>query len=197
MAFPPAPRVLSPLPPDLRRGLVGLLSCSLLSVIFTVGSLIWFTYRLIFWRRYYSRYPGYNQCIILIYNLLLADLQQSSSMLVTPYWLQIDQLTAYSPACFIQAWLINFGDVSSGLFVLAIAVHTFTVVIKGKQIGNRTFVGCVVALWMFCVLITLIAPATHGKYVFVPAGAWVRPPPPLPTFAFYEDDSFLFLLTPT
>jgi hypothetical protein len=177
--FPAAPRVISPLPPELRHGLIGLLSCSLLSVVSTICLLSWLTYRLVFWRRYYSQYPGYNQCILLIYNLLLADLQQSSSFLITPYWLQIDQLTAYSPACFIQAWLINFGDVSSGLFILAIAVHTFTVVIKRKHISHGTFVGCVIGLWIFCVLITLIAPAVHGKYVFVPSGAWVSFHPPI------------------
>lgn len=174
----PAPRVVSPLPPELRRGLIALMSCSLLSVITTFCVLIFLTWRFVFWRRYYSRYPGYNQCVILIYNLLLADLQQSSSFLVTPYWLQTNQLSAYSGACFAQAWLINFGDVASGLFVLAIGAHTFAVVVGRRMLGYKTFVGCVVGLWIFCVVITVIAPASHGKYVFVPAGGWVRILPP-------------------
>ena len=142
----PSPFVVSPLPPELRRGLIALLSCSLLSVITTSCLLVFLTQRFIFWRRYYNRYPGYNQCVVLIFNLLLADLQQSSSFLVMPYWLMTDQLSAHSPACFVQGWLINLGDVASGMFVLAIAAHTFAVVVGRRMLGHKTFIGCLVGL---------------------------------------------------
>ncbi|PGH35929.1 hypothetical protein GX50_01254 [[Emmonsia] crescens] len=168
----PSPRVISPLPDQNRHGMIAVFTCSLLSVIATGSLLVWLTYRLIFWRRYYTRYPGNNQFIVLIFNLLLADLHQASAIMISPHWLRIDMISTYSPACFAQGWLINFGNVASGLFVLAIAIHTFTTVVTRKTLRHGVFVGCVVGLWVFCLILTLIGPALHGRYVFVPTGAW-------------------------
>ncbi|OJD14781.1 hypothetical protein AJ78_04903 [Emergomyces pasteurianus Ep9510] len=166
------PRVISPLPSENRRGIIAIFICSLLSTIATSSVLLWLTYRLVFWRRFYTRYPGNNQFIVLIFNLLLADLHQASSFMISPAWLRMDQISAYSPACFAQGWLINFGDVASGLFVLAIAAHTFSTVIMRKTLRHGVFVGCVVGLWIFCLVLTAIAPAVRGRYVFMPTGAW-------------------------
>ncbi|OAX79837.1 hypothetical protein ACJ72_05843 [Emergomyces africanus] len=168
----PDPRVITPLPSENRQAIIAFFICGLISFIAAGSVLVWLTYRLVFWRRYYTRYPGYNQFIVLIFNLLLADLHQASSVLINPLWLRRNEMSAYSGACFAQAWLINFGDVASGLFVLAIAVHTFSTVTTRKTLRNWTFVGCVVGLWILCLILTFIGPVVHGRYVFVPTGAW-------------------------
>ncbi|KAK2782526.1 hypothetical protein FQN52_000855 [Onygenales sp. PD_12] len=146
------PSHISPLPPDHRRGLIAVGVTSLISTLATAGLFAFITYRLVHWRKYYSTYIGYNQYVILIYNLLLADLQQAVGFLLALYWVDKDMLTSNSPACFVQGWLLQVGDPSSGLFVLAIAVHTFATVLMGRKLAHRSFVGC--------------------GHLYVPSGAW-------------------------
>ncbi|EEH47090.1 uncharacterized protein PADG_03188 [Paracoccidioides brasiliensis Pb18] len=155
-----------------RKGLIVLFTCALVSAIATFSTLVWLTYRFIFWKRYYTRYPGYNQCIVLIFNLLLADMQQAGSFLIAPYWLSLDAMPARTTACFFQGWLTTIGDISSGLFILAIALHTFTVVITRKHLEHRTFVACVIVLWTFCVTLAIAGAAVRGQNVFRPGGGW-------------------------
>jgi hypothetical protein len=97
---------------------------------------------------HYRTFLGYNQYVLLVLNLLIADLQQSSAFLISWNWIRVDAILAPSAPCFAQAWLLHSGDVSSGFFVLAIAVHTFITAVYGKRIGHKTFgvmVGCIVS----------------------------------------------------
>lgn len=172
----PGPQVIHPIPDANRRGMIALFTLSLFSVITTGALVAWLTYRLIFWRRYYTRYPGRNQFIVLIYNLLIADLHQALANMVSPYWLIKDMVSTYSPACFAQGWLINVGNIASGMFVLAIAVHTFVNVVTRKTLGHGVFVGSVTGVWIFSIVVTLIGPALRGIRIYAPTGAWVRFP---------------------
>jgi hypothetical protein len=129
----------------------------LASSISTLSLLIFITHRMVYWRKYYEESIAQNQIFILIYNLLLADFQQALSFLISFYWISQNKL----------------GDMSSGLWVLAIAVHTFVSLVGQKTVPMRTFVWCVIGLWMFCLTLTAIGPITHRKDFFVPAGAWV------------------------
>lgn len=172
----PGPQVIHPIPDANRRGMIALFTLSLFSVITTGALVAWLTYRLIFWRRYYTRYPGRNQFIVLIYNLLIADLHQALANMVSPYWLIKDMVSTYSPACFAQGWLINVGNIASGMFVLAIAVHTFVNVVTRKTLGHGVFVGSVIGVWIFSIVVTLIGPALRGIHIYAPTGAWVRFP---------------------
>ncbi|OAX81034.1 hypothetical protein ACJ72_04628 [Emergomyces africanus] len=165
-------RIISPIPHENRIGMIVLFTCSLMSVMATGSLLVWLTYRLVYWRRFYTRYPGHNQFVVLIFNLLLADLHQATANMVSPYWLHMDKMSAYSPLCFAQGWLFNFGNISSALFVLTIAAHTFANVVTRKTLRHEVFVGCVIALWIFCVILTLLAPVLRGRYIFAPTGAW-------------------------
>jgi len=145
----------------------------LVSSISTLSLLIFITYRMIYWRKYYDEPIAQNQIFILIYNLLLADFQQALSFLISFYWISQNKLVGPSVACFAQGWLIQIGDMSSGLWVLAIAVHTFVNLVGQKTVPMRTFVCCVISLWMFCLTLTAIGPIMVRKDFFVPAGAWV------------------------
>ncbi|KAK2755584.1 hypothetical protein FQN54_006524 [Arachnomyces sp. PD_36] len=163
---------IDPLPEDHRRGLIAIVVLAFLSVIATASLLGFLTFRLIFWRRYYKRYMGYNQYIILIYNLLLADFQQAIGFFLSIVWVAKDSIHAPSATCFIQGWTLQIGDPASGMFVLTIAVHTFFMVFMGKRISHRMFVGCLVASWAFMALLVIIPTAKHGVTTYVPAGAW-------------------------
>ncbi|KAK8155033.1 G protein-coupled glucose receptor regulating Gpa2-domain-containing protein [Phyllosticta citrichinensis] len=166
------PASLDVLPDELRRTLWPIGIFAVLSVIACSGLLGWITYRLLVWRRHYHTYVGYNQYVLLIYNLLLADLQQAVSFIISFYWIQENRITAPSPACNAQAWLVQIGDVSSGMFVLAIALHTFWGIVKGRQLPHRTFVCTTIFIWTVAVLLSILGPILHGSKYFTAAGAW-------------------------
>lgn len=166
--------VIDPLPDKHRRGLIAICVISFLSVVATTTLLGFITFRLIFWRRYYKRYMGYNQYIILIYNLLLADFQQAIGFFLSIVWVVKDKIYAPSATCFLQGWTLQIGDPASGMFVLTIAIHTFFMVFMGRRISHKMFVGCLIASWGFMLLLVIIPTASHGTTTYVPAGAWVR-----------------------
>ncbi|CAG8953924.1 hypothetical protein HYFRA_00010885 [Hymenoscyphus fraxineus] len=163
---------LDPLPLDVRNGMIAMGVIGAISTASTFALLVFITYRMLFWRKYYLRPVATNQIFVLIYNLLLADLQQAVSFLIAFHWIAKNKLVGPSPICFAQGWLIQIGDLSSGLWVLAIAIHTFINLVLQKTIPFSMFVVAVVLVWLFCVILTIIGPITHHKNFFVPAGAW-------------------------
>ena len=123
----------------------------MLSVGASLTLVSFIVYRLITWKLHYRTFIGYNQYVLLVLNLLIADLQQSSAFLISWNWIRVDAILAPSAPCFAQAWLLHSGDVSSGFFVLAIALHTFITAVYGKRIGHKTFgvaVVCIVRVLM-------------------------------------------------
>lgn len=164
---------IDPLPSAQRKGLIAVSVMAILSFIATLVLILFITYRLVFWRSNYARYIGYNQYIVLIYNLVLADLQQSLAFLICIKWIAEDKIQGSSAACFLQGFWLQIGDPSSGLFVLAIAFHTFLLVTMGHKLSHRTFVTGVIAIWVFVAVLVIIPLASHGRFVFIPSGAWV------------------------
>lgn len=80
---------------------------------------------------------------------------------------------APSVSCFAQGWLIQIGDLSSGIWVLAIGIHTFYGLVSRTVIPYSTFVCMVLGVWIFCLALTLSGPATHPHDFFVNTGVWV------------------------
>jgi hypothetical protein len=164
---------IDPLPDDHRRGLIGVSVLALMSAVTTFGMLSFITYRLIFWKRYTKSYLGYNQCVILIYNLLIADFQQSLAFSLNIHWIASNKIYSPSPPCFLQGLWVQIGDTSSGLFALAIALQTFMQVTLGRQLGYKWFVTGVVGIWVFEIMMAIIPIASNGGDPFAPTGAWV------------------------
>ncbi|KAI9929831.1 hypothetical protein ASPWEDRAFT_100207 [Aspergillus wentii DTO 134E9] len=160
------------LPRIQRDGLIAISILATISLIATSSLLVFFTYRMIFWTKYYKRYIGYNQFVVLIYNLILADFLQGLGFIISLRWIATNSVKASDPACFLQGIWLQVGDPMSGLFVLAIAVHTFLSVSMGYQLEHRIFVASIVGLWVFGVLMVIIPIATYGRYVWYPAVAW-------------------------
>lgn len=71
------PDSLDPLPPVLQRGLVAVAFFGILSLVSSTGLFFFLSYKLCRW--YYKGHlaNGANQFLLLIYNLLLADIQQA------------------------------------------------------------------------------------------------------------------------
>lgn len=122
-----------------------------------------------------------NQFLILIYNLLLADMEQASAFLLNASWLAGDSIRVGSRTCFAQGWLVSVGDLASSLFIGAIAVHTYLTVVWEYKPRQRVFYAIVVAIWLFAHLISALGIIiTHngrsggGFYVRAAAWCWIN-----------------------
>lgn len=165
--------VITPLGSTRRWGLIASICVASVSFVATFSLLCFLTYRMIFWKKYHRRYIGYNHYIVLVYNLALADAQQCLAFLISSRWIATDSIDASDGFCFLQGIWLQIGDPMSGLFVLAIAVYTSLHIILNYQMGHRLFVSIVVALWAFGVLMVIIPIAAVGRWVWLPAVAWV------------------------
>ncbi|OOQ88171.1 G protein-coupled receptor GprD [Penicillium brasilianum] len=151
---------------------------AILSLGSTLGLLSFLTHRFIYWQRYYKRPLAQNQYVVLIFNLLLVDLQQSIAFLISLHWAARGSTHFGETACYLQGWWIQTGDAGSGLFVLSIALHTSAVVLRGRQLPFNTFVYCVIVLWMFILILGFIPVGLYGSKVFVITEAnwcWLSP----------------------
>lgn len=171
-AYWPSPYSLDPIPIDLQRGLIPVGILASLSVLATFTLIIFISYRLATWKMHHSSFLGYNQYVLLVLNLLIADLQQSAAFLFSFHWLRLGRIMAPTVPCFGQAWLLHSGDISSGFFVLAIAVHTFLSAVRGKRIGHKTFAAWIAFIWAFTYFLTGIGLPFHGLVVTVSRGSW-------------------------
>jgi hypothetical protein len=96
---------LSPLPSALRDGLVAVTIFGFLSFFASAALFSFLTYRMIKWAR---NGKHTNQFIILIYNLVLADLQQSIAFLLNSRWLSENSITIGTSTCWAQGWYVIF-----------------------------------------------------------------------------------------
>ena len=100
---------MDPLTPVYKAGLIPLGIFAMMSLLSVTALLGFITQRMISWRKHYRQYVGYNQYVILIYNLLIADLQQSIAFSISFHWLRIGKIVAPTGACFLQAWFLQIG----------------------------------------------------------------------------------------
>ncbi|KAL9563841.1 hypothetical protein ACKAV7_012013 [Fusarium commune] len=93
-----------------------------------------------------------NQFLVLIINLLLADMHQGGLF-------------------------VSLGDLASSMFITAIAIHTYLAVVKQRQTPQKVLYATIIAIWVFVYAISLIPIATtrngaeFGGF-FVRAGSW-------------------------
>ena len=127
-----------------------------------------------------------NQFLILIFNLLLADMHQGLAFMLNVEWLRYDLIRVGTPTCFAQGFFVSTGDLASSCFITTIAVHTYLSVVQRYTIPHRVLYLAIVSVWVFVYVISSIPIATtqngaeHGGF-FVRAGAWVSlSPPPFP-----------------
>jgi hypothetical protein len=118
-----------------------------------------------------------NQFIILLLNLLLADMHQGVAFFLNVEWLRRDQIHVGNATCFTQGLFVSTGDLASSCFITAIAVHAYLSVVKRIRPSGRVIYGTVAVIWLFVYLISTIpiAVTRNGRSVggfFVRAGSW-------------------------
>ena len=119
-----------------------------------------------------------NQFLILIYNLLLADIHQAASFLLNAVWVGRNGIQVRTSTCWAQGWLVQTGDLASSLFITAIALHTYLAVVWNYTPPQSAIYITVVFLWGFNYLLVIIGIAITGNGkeaggFFVRASAWV------------------------
>ncbi|KAL3419503.1 integral membrane protein [Phlyctema vagabunda] len=172
MALTLASQTLSPLPSVLSKGLVAVTFCGFLSFVASVGLFLYLTYRLISWRRQSGSQAPTNQFLFLIYNLLLADIQQAMAFLLNVASLRRDGVVVGTSECWAQGWFVSTGDLASSVFIFAIAVHTFFSVVRQYRTPSWLFYTCIAACWIFVYVMGIIGPVMYGSNFYVRAGAW-------------------------
>ncbi|CAJ2502229.1 Uu.00g096230.m01.CDS01 [Anthostomella pinea] len=118
-----------------------------------------------------------NQFLVLIFNLLLADLHQATAFLLSSSWAAQNDIMVGTSTCFVQGLFICTGDLASSCFMSAIAIHTYFSIVKGYRPSHRVLYACMIGIWVFDYAMALLpVAATHngaanGGY-FVRAAAW-------------------------
>jgi hypothetical protein len=120
-----------------------------------------------------------NQFLVLIYNLLLADIHQAASFLLNAVWVARDGIQVRTTTCWAQGWLVQTGDLAGSLFITAIAVHTYLAVVWNYTPPQAAVYAVVVGLWGFNYLLIILGLGITGNGreaggFFVRAVAWVR-----------------------
>lgn len=152
----------------------------LLSFFCSTSLFFYLTYRLISWRLKSGTNEPPNQFLLLIYNLLLADIQQALAFLLNISSLRNNAIIAGTSTCFAQGWFVSTGDLASSVFILSIALHTFFGVVKNYRLPSGAFYGCIAANWVFVYVMGAIGPLRHGHDFYARASAWVCPCFPRP-----------------
>lgn len=164
---------LHPLPTVLRHGLKPVSIFGFLSFFSSSTLFFYLTYKLIKWRVRGQAVKGYNQFLLLIYNLVIADIQQSLAFLLTVRWLADDKINVQTSTCWAQGWFVSTGDLASGAWIFAIALHTFFAIVREQKLPYPLFLAAIVGLWLFIYTLAIAGVASHRENFYVRAGAWV------------------------
>lgn len=161
---------LTPLPSPLNSGLPIIAALSFASFFASFSLFTFLCWRLYTWRRKGSQ--GYNQFVVLIMNLLLADMQQSLGFAFSLHWVINNGISSQGMACSIQAWLIGSGDLASGVWCLFIGLHTASAVIFGLKFKPVAFYSAILLAWAFIYSCNIIQLGLQSERLYVRAGAW-------------------------
>lgn len=165
-----SPETLNPLDPSLRLGLCWVVFFGWLSLCASGGLFCLLTWRLGRWATRGQLRDGTNQFLVLVYNLLLADIQQAVAFTIPTIYLTENKIEVPSATCFVNGWFVSVGDLASGMFIFGIALHTFLVIVKGRRISNRMFYSSILSGWIFVYLMAIITANIHD--IYTRAGAW-------------------------
>jgi hypothetical protein len=129
------------------------------------------SWRILRWKRIGSHIRA-NQFVVLILNLVLADLQQSMAFMLNSIWVMDDAITTGSVTCWVQGWFFSTGNLSSGLFTLLIAVHTLADIVFHWKPSHTALVITILSVWVFTYGLSILGISMHPNDFYTKAGAW-------------------------
>lgn len=157
------------LPTHIHPWLRAVVALGFISFVASITLLFVLTYKLILWHKKSKRS---NQFVILIFNLLWADIQQALAFLLNVEWLRLGSVQVENPICFAQGWLVSTGDLGSGVWCFAIGLHTFASVILDYRLSQRAFYTAIAVAWGFTIGVSAIGIGLHGTDLYVRSGVW-------------------------
>ncbi|EOA81393.1 uncharacterized protein SETTUDRAFT_157327 [Exserohilum turcica Et28A] len=157
------------LPGHIHPWLRAVVAMGFISFIASVSLLVVLTYKLVAWQ---LRSKRTNQFVILIFNLLWADIQQALAFLLNVEWVRLGSVEIKNPICFAQSWLVSTGDMGSGVWCLIIGLHTLASVLLNFRLKPRAFYFGIFLTWIFILGISTIPVWMYGKGVYVRSGVW-------------------------
>ena len=162
---------------------------SAICAVCTVGYIVYTIYWPVRWHKGGRRMPqaahGRNQGVLWIVNILSGDVVQCIGWMCGFHHLQV-MIVQSSPACVAQGFLIQFGDLVSIFFNLALAIHTCMLLSGSMRLAfaardfstsrkGRWILTCV--LWFIALFFSIIGPTAvqsslgDGLY-FTVVGQW-------------------------
>lgn len=134
-----------------------------------------------------------NQFLVLVFNLLLADMHQATAFFLNVVWLQHDEIRVGTSACFAQGLFVSLGDLASSCFITCIAIHTYLAVVLGAKMTQTALYAWIGLTWIFVYAISFIpiAATKNGAEFggfFVRAGSWVSQRTSKPPNSFNAND---------
>ncbi|CAO2657382.1 Nn.00g035080.m01.CDS01 [Neocucurbitaria sp. VM-36] len=157
------------LPDYILPWLRAVVALGFISFLASVSLLFLLTYKIVSWQIKSKRS---NQFVILIFNLLWADIQQALAFLLNVEWLRLGSLEVENSVCFAQGWLVSTGDLGSGVWCFTIGLHTFASVILNFRLKPRYFYLAIFCLWAFILGVSSIGIGLYPDDLYVRSGVW-------------------------
>jgi hypothetical protein len=157
------------LPHHITLWLRAVVTLGFISFFASVSLLFVLCYKLVSWQIKSKRT---NQFVVLIFNLLWADIQQALAFLLNVEWLRLGIVEVENPICFAQGWLVSTGDLGSGVWCFVIGLHTFASVIMDYRLTPKYFYATIIGLWVFILGVSSIPVGLHADNLYVRSGVW-------------------------
>lgn len=90
-----------------------------------------------------------NPFLLLIYNLLLADMIQAASFSLSVSWLRYDATYSGSVTCWLQGWLSTTGKLSASACLVFASGLTYMTVVRGYRASPRALYISIGVVWLF------------------------------------------------
>ncbi|CAN8100557.1 unnamed protein product [Discula destructiva] len=107
-----------------------------------------------------------NPLLLLIYNLLAADMTLSAAYTTGIGWLAVDGIIAPSRICAAQGWIVSFGCLTTSGVLFAISILSYLNIIRGYKPTTRDVIIASTTIWTLSVLLSSIGPMYHQSLSF-------------------------------
>ncbi|CAG8448433.1 7122_t:CDS:2 [Ambispora leptoticha] len=148
---------------DFEKGMIAICTFSSLSNILASFMLFWI-----------ATNPGPNKTIArLIMNLLVSDWLQSFGFLMSFNWLAKGKIQQ-GKYCQLQGVIINVGDLTSGFWATSICLHTYLLIVNGREPKNllKILMKCIWPISILISLIGLLIQHPNDPFYTSASGAW-------------------------
>ncbi|KAJ4390808.1 hypothetical protein N0V93_004406 [Gnomoniopsis smithogilvyi] len=103
-----------------------------------------------------THYNGPNPLLLLIHNLILADVFLSACYLENIVWLRKNAILVGSSYCHAQGMLVSFGCLSSSMFLASMALYTYLTITHGYKPKGRFVLINILLVWVLSLILTFI-----------------------------------------